>query len=161
MVGGKGYRRQNKAAHIERKRPKSSRNYTAGNGFERFCVSGANRQISSAKRRWTLCPVCRNTSRENGRSFLMSVAGRNTTSFAGNAKGTSSRASVPPLSNRERRSAAPHRDQKSINPPTQITGAFKLLDKASVPRGTGAIICLREALSAIDSSTYIVPVWMI
>ena len=51
--------------------------------------------------------------------------------------------------------------KKSINPPTQITGAFKLLDKASVPRGTGAIICLRETLSAIDSSTYIVPVWMI
>ena len=51
--------------------------------------------------------------------------------------------------------------KKSINPPTQITGAFKLLDKASVPRGTGAIICLREALSAIDSNTYIVPVWMI
>ena len=126
-------------------------------------VSAFREQIgnSAVKRRWPLCPVCRNTSRENGRSFLMSVAGRNTTSFAGNAKGTSSRASVPPLSNRERRSAAPHRDQKSINPPTQITGAFKLLDKASVPRGTGAIICLREALSAIDSSTYIVPVWMI
>lgn len=51
--------------------------------------------------------------------------------------------------------------KKSINPPTQITGAFKLLDKVSVPRGTGAIICLRETLSAIDSSTYIVPVWMI
>ena len=29
----------------------------------------------------------------------MSVAGRNTTSFAGNAKGAASRASVPPLSN--------------------------------------------------------------
>lgn len=51
--------------------------------------------------------------------------------------------------------------KKSINPPTQITGAFKLLDKASVPRGTGAIICLRETLSAIDSNTYIVPVWII
>ena len=49
MVGGKGYRRQNKAAHIERKRPKSSRNYTAGNGFGRFCVSGANRQFGSEK----------------------------------------------------------------------------------------------------------------
>ena len=49
MVGGKGYRRQNKAAHIERKRPKSSRNYTAGNGFERFCVSGTNRQLGSEK----------------------------------------------------------------------------------------------------------------
>ena len=51
--------------------------------------------------------------------------------------------------------------KKSINPPTQITGAFRLLDKASVPRGTGAIVCLRESLSAIDSSTYIIPVWMI
>lgn len=42
-------------------------------------------------------PRMPNTSRENGRSFLMSVAGGNTTSFAGNAKGTASRASVPPL----------------------------------------------------------------
>ncbi len=42
------------------------------------------------KRRCSLCPVCRNTSRKNGRSFLMSVAGRNTTSFAGNAKGAAS-----------------------------------------------------------------------
>ena len=49
MVSVKGYRRQNKAAHIERKRPKSSRNYTAGNGFERFCVSGTNRQLGSEK----------------------------------------------------------------------------------------------------------------
>ena len=49
MVGGKGYLRQNKAAHIERKRPKSPRNYTAGNGFGRFCVSGANRQFGSEK----------------------------------------------------------------------------------------------------------------
>ena len=64
-------------------------------------VSAFREQIgnSAAKRRCLLCPVCRNTSRENGRSFLMSVAGRNITSFAGNAKGAASRASVPPLSN--------------------------------------------------------------
>ena len=49
MVGGKGYRRQNKAAHIERKRPESPRNHTAGSGFGRFCVSGANRQLGSTK----------------------------------------------------------------------------------------------------------------
>ena len=62
-------------------------------------VSAFREQIgnSAAKRRCPLCPVCRNTSRENGRSFLMSVAGRNITSFAGNAKGAASRASVPPL----------------------------------------------------------------
>ena len=55
-------------------------------------VSAFREQIgnSAVKRRCSLCPVCRNTSRKNGRSFLMSVAGRNTTSFAGNAKGAAS-----------------------------------------------------------------------
>ena len=55
-------------------------------------VSAFREQIgnSTVKRRWPLCPVCRNTSRKNGRSFLMSVAGRNITSFAGNAKGAAS-----------------------------------------------------------------------
>ena len=64
-------------------------------------ISAFREQIgnSAVKRRWPPCPVCRNTSRKNGRSFLMSVAGRNTTSFVGNVKGTASRASVPPLSN--------------------------------------------------------------
>ena len=64
-------------------------------------VSAFREQIgnSTVKRRWPLCPVCRNTSRKNGRSFLMSVAGRNITSFAENAKGAASKASVPPLSN--------------------------------------------------------------
>ena len=45
-------------------------------------------------RRWCVCPVCRSTSRESGHSFLMNVVGRSTTSFAGNAKGAASRASV-------------------------------------------------------------------
>ena len=56
-------------------------------------VSAFREQIGNlaAKRRCPLCPVCRNTSRENGRSFLMSVAGRNITSFAENAKGAASR----------------------------------------------------------------------
>ena len=55
-------------------------------------VSAFREQIgnSAAIRRCPLCPVCRTISRENGRSFLMSVAGRNTTSFAGNAKGAAS-----------------------------------------------------------------------
>ena len=50
--------------------------------------------------------------------------------------------------------------KRSVNPGTEIAGAFKVLDKATVPRGTGAIICMREELSAIDSNTLIVPVWM-
>ena len=42
-----------------------------------------------------------------------------------------------------------------------IASAFTILDKGSVPRGAGAIICLREELSAIDRKTFILPIWMI
>ena len=51
--------------------------------------------------------------------------------------------------------------KKSTNPGTELASAFKLLDKASVPRGTGAILSLRETLSAIDRHTFILPIWMI
>ena len=51
--------------------------------------------------------------------------------------------------------------KKSSNPGTELVSAFKLLDKGSVPRGSGAILCLRETMSAIDRETFIVPVWMI
>ena len=30
-----------------------------------------------------------------------------------------------------------------------------------IPRGKGAIICMRPEMSAVDSDNYIVPVWMI
>ena len=51
--------------------------------------------------------------------------------------------------------------KKSTNPGTELASAFKVLDKGAVPRGTGAILCLREDLSAIDRSTFILPIWMI
>lgn len=51
--------------------------------------------------------------------------------------------------------------KKTVNPGTELAGAFKVLEKASVPRGNGAILCLREELSAIDRQTYIIPIWMI
>ena len=51
--------------------------------------------------------------------------------------------------------------KKSTNPGTELALAFKVLDKGAVPRGTGAILCLREELSAIDRSTFILPIWMI
>jgi len=38
---------------------------------------------------------------------------------------------------------------------------FSLLDKASVPRGAGAIVCMKPQLSALDRENFIVPVWMI
>ena len=51
--------------------------------------------------------------------------------------------------------------RKSTNPGTELASAFKVLDKGSVPRGAGAILCLREEVSAIDRSTFILPIWMI
>ena len=51
--------------------------------------------------------------------------------------------------------------KKSTNPGTELASAFKVLDKGSVPRGAGAILCLRKEVSAIDRSTFILPIWMI
>ena len=51
--------------------------------------------------------------------------------------------------------------RKSTNPGTELASVFKVLDKGSVPRGTGAILCLREEMSAIDRNTFILPIWMI
>jgi len=51
--------------------------------------------------------------------------------------------------------------KKSSNPPSEIISAFKILDSSSVPRGNGAVICLRNDLIAINRENYIVPVWMI
>lgn len=51
--------------------------------------------------------------------------------------------------------------KRSVNPSNELIGAFNHLNKASVPRGNGAILCMRPKLSAINSENYIVPIWMI
>ena len=51
--------------------------------------------------------------------------------------------------------------KKSSNPGTELVSAFKILDRGSIPRGAGAILCLRETLSALDRNTFILPIWMI
>lgn len=51
--------------------------------------------------------------------------------------------------------------KRSVNPGSELISAFNLLDKASVPRGNGAVLCMRPNLSAINSENYIVPIWMI
>jgi predicted AAA+ superfamily ATPase len=51
--------------------------------------------------------------------------------------------------------------KKSTNPGTELASALKVLDKGSVPRGTGAILCLREEISAIDRNKFILSIWMI
>ena len=51
--------------------------------------------------------------------------------------------------------------KKSINPENKIISSFSVLDKGLVPRGKGAVVCMRPELSALNADNYIVPIWMI
>lgn len=51
--------------------------------------------------------------------------------------------------------------KRTSNPGTELTRQFKVLDKTTIPRGNGAIICMAESLSAIDKQNYIIPVALI
>ena len=51
--------------------------------------------------------------------------------------------------------------KRSVNPGSELVGSFSILDKGAVPRGTGAVLCMRPQLSAIDSQNFIVPIWTI
>jgi predicted AAA+ superfamily ATPase len=51
--------------------------------------------------------------------------------------------------------------KKTASPSISLKGAFKVLDKASVPRGMGAVVCTKRELSALDRDTMIVPVWVL
>lgn len=51
--------------------------------------------------------------------------------------------------------------KKTSNPGTELTKAFSLLDRASVPRGKGAIVCMKSKVGVIDRDNYIVPIWTI
>lgn len=51
--------------------------------------------------------------------------------------------------------------KKTASPSTQLATAFRVLDGSSLPRGTGAVVCTKRDLSALDSDTLIVPAWAI
>ena len=51
--------------------------------------------------------------------------------------------------------------KKSANPAAEILRVFPVLDKSSLKRGKGAVICLKADLSAFNKDNYIVPIWMI
>lgn len=51
--------------------------------------------------------------------------------------------------------------KRSVNPGKELIGAFDILDKGSVPKGKGALLCMRPELSAVNSNNYIIPIWMI
>lgn len=51
--------------------------------------------------------------------------------------------------------------KRSVSPSSKLISTFEILDKGSVPRGKGALLCMRPELSAINSDNYIIPIWMI
>jgi len=51
--------------------------------------------------------------------------------------------------------------KKAASPDKKIARTFKLLDKGSVPRGRGAVLCMNDTLSALEDQCLIVPVWAI
>ncbi len=51
--------------------------------------------------------------------------------------------------------------KRSVDPGREQIRTFAQLDKGTVPRGKGALLCMRPELSAVDADHYIIPVWMI
>ena len=51
--------------------------------------------------------------------------------------------------------------KRSVNPGKELIGTFDILNKGSIPKGKGALLCMRPTLSAVNADNYIVPIWMI
>lgn len=51
--------------------------------------------------------------------------------------------------------------KRSANPEQKCTRVFSILDKASLPRERGAVLCLQAELAAFNSNDLMVPIWMI
>ena len=51
--------------------------------------------------------------------------------------------------------------KKTATPDSRLTQVFKVIDKSSMIRGTGAMLCLSDRLSAFNSENLIVPIWLI
>ena len=49
--------------------------------------------------------------------------------------------------------------KKTASPSMEMTKQFRLLDKAHLNRGMGAVVCTKKMFSAINQNTVIVPVW--
>lgn len=51
--------------------------------------------------------------------------------------------------------------KKMASPPKKLTKVFDLIDKSPLQRGTGAILCMTDQLSAFDQNNLIVPISLI
>ena len=51
--------------------------------------------------------------------------------------------------------------KKAATPDIRLTRVFNVIDKSPLKRGTGAILCTAEKLSAFNKDNLIIPIWMI
>ena len=51
--------------------------------------------------------------------------------------------------------------KKTATPKRGLTNVFEVIDKSPLERGTGAIMCMSDKLSAFDKDNLIVPIWLI
>lgn len=51
--------------------------------------------------------------------------------------------------------------KKANNPSSSIVSPFDVLKKTTVSVGNGAILCLKETISAINKDNLIIPIWLI
>jgi len=51
--------------------------------------------------------------------------------------------------------------KKSSNPSVSMTKSFNVLSKASINLGNGAIICMKDTISALNSNILLLPTWII
>jgi len=51
--------------------------------------------------------------------------------------------------------------KKTATPASQLTRVFKVIEKSPLIRGTGAVLCTTDKLSAFDRDNLIVPVWLV
>ncbi len=51
--------------------------------------------------------------------------------------------------------------KKTSNPDSALVNVFKVLDKSSIARDKGAVICFKPSLGIIDKDNFIVPIWML
>ncbi len=51
--------------------------------------------------------------------------------------------------------------KKTTSPDKRLTNVFPVLDRSPLPRGTSAVLCMADGLSAFDRDNLIVPLWML
>lgn len=51
--------------------------------------------------------------------------------------------------------------KKSTHPEAEITRIFKVLDKATLPRGRGAVLALTNNLCALDRGNLLIPIGLV